>query len=368
MVDNLHSLLIKHFREHRNVVLVIDEAQNLPYASLEGIRVLSNLETEKEKLIQVIFCGQPEFDERLSHANLRQLQQRIAVRVKLRPLSRADTKNYIRHRLTVAGAEPNLVFTEAAITKIAKAAGGIPRVINTLCDNALITASGYRERPITRRVAKEVISDYRTTAKKGVGHLRFGFVGAASGVLGVAAALALVISLGPQPLTALDDTDALIKPARNDFHLNRNVATESLEVGHPIAQEPPVESLRIPTIDPPPQPERSSNDDAEQTSAPRARPAAGLETLPKQNLSNTADSGLGEGGVHQPVVHVVRPGDRLLDLVERIYGTRDDRLTQFVAEHNKQITSRNLIHVGDRLVFPALKDESSNDVATTIER
>ena len=148
-VSQFHRLLIERFRQDRNVVLVVDEAQNMPAETLEGLRTLSNLETATDKLLQIVFCGQPELDEKLARPELRQLRQRIAVRATVKPLTKAEGMDYIQHRLSMAGAPNRPIFTGAAIRLILREAKGIPRLINILCDNALVTAFGYQERQVT---------------------------------------------------------------------------------------------------------------------------------------------------------------------------------------------------------------------------
>jgi len=134
----LNDFLLKESRRGNNVVLIIDEAQNLDPAQLEQVRLLSNLETEKDKLIQNILVGQPELNRRLNLYELRQLQQRIAVRYHVAPLIREDIKDYVNHRLRVAGSPDKVNFTEEALGMVYEFSSGTPRLINILCDRALL--------------------------------------------------------------------------------------------------------------------------------------------------------------------------------------------------------------------------------------
>lgn len=138
LFDALNRFLLEELTLGNNVVLIIDEAQNLRPALLEQIRILSNLETDKEKLLQIILVGQPELHEILSRENLRQLRQRISVRYHLTPLSREETQAYINHRLKVAGSCGNIKFSEQALDLIFQYAKGIPRLTNILCDKILL--------------------------------------------------------------------------------------------------------------------------------------------------------------------------------------------------------------------------------------
>jgi hypothetical protein len=123
--------------------------------------MLSNLETSKEKLLQIVLVGQPEFEETLKRKELRQLQQRIAIKATISPLTNKECMEYVQHRMTKASLNGTKVFTQSAIKKIIAESQGIPRLINVLCDNALITGFGYQKKRITARVAEEVIADFK---------------------------------------------------------------------------------------------------------------------------------------------------------------------------------------------------------------
>jgi len=140
LIHSLNGFLLAENRSGRTPILVIDEAQNLSGEVLEQIRLLSNLETEEDKLIQVILVGQPELRTHLSDHSLRQLNQRIAVRYHLRPLNSEETSSYILNRLKIAGRPDSNVFSPRALKKIFKFSGGVPRRINLVCDRALLTA------------------------------------------------------------------------------------------------------------------------------------------------------------------------------------------------------------------------------------
>jgi general secretion pathway protein A len=138
LIARLNKFLLRESLAGNNIVLIIDEAQNLNSNLLEQVRLLSNLETEKEKLLQVILVGQPELTRRLNLHDLRQLGQRIMVRFHISPLEQGEIKNYINHRLSVAGSAGRIEFTDEAIRAIWEYSTGTPRLINTLCDRALL--------------------------------------------------------------------------------------------------------------------------------------------------------------------------------------------------------------------------------------
>ena len=141
--DDLNRFLVDRKREGKRVLLIIDEAQNLEFETLEQVRLLSNLETETSKLIQIILLGQPELDAKLETRALRQLRQRISVRWRLAPLSAAETEKYVRHRLRIAAGTERPLFSAAALRAVHRASGGVPRLINIVCDRALL--AGYAE-------------------------------------------------------------------------------------------------------------------------------------------------------------------------------------------------------------------------------
>ena len=137
-INTLNEFLLQLLSHGENAVLIIDEAQNLSIPVLEQIRMLSNLETEKEKMLQIILFGQLELDHKLRLEKLKQLNQRIMIRYHLHPLTRKETEAYIYQRLTVGGAQGNLTFSSSALNEIFKFSKGIPRLINLLCDRALL--------------------------------------------------------------------------------------------------------------------------------------------------------------------------------------------------------------------------------------
>ena len=155
----LNGFLLEELRQNRNVALIIDEAQNLRTTVLEQIRLLSNLETEKEKLLQIVLIGQPQLRQKLNLPQLEQLKQRIAVGYHLHPLDKDEVSEYIKHRLNVAGYEGSPIFSESAVQTVAEHSGGIPRLINILCDRALLSGFVYGMRHINHELIEKSIHD-----------------------------------------------------------------------------------------------------------------------------------------------------------------------------------------------------------------
>jgi general secretion pathway protein A len=142
LLATINNFLIEQYASGRKVVLIVDEAQNLSNRVLEEIRMLSGVETTKEKVLRIILAGQPELNEKLNAPDLTQLTQRVRLRFHLTALSRQETRNYIEHRLEVAGGQGREIFKEDTFALIFQYTGGVPRLINTLCDTAMMSAFG----------------------------------------------------------------------------------------------------------------------------------------------------------------------------------------------------------------------------------
>ena len=143
-VSAIGEFLLRQIELGKDAVLIVDEAQNLTEELLEQVRLLSNIETDDRKLLQIVLLGQPELRDRLNSPRLRQLRQRITVRYHLEPLKRFEVGQYIQHRLEVSGAKGTPVFTQPAIWRVFNYSGGVPRLINAVCDKALL--AGFVEK------------------------------------------------------------------------------------------------------------------------------------------------------------------------------------------------------------------------------
>jgi general secretion pathway protein A len=157
----LNQLLISNANEGRTTALILDEAHNLEWDVLEEVRLLGNLENRRGKLLQIVLAGQPEFDRKLDAPSLRQLKQRIALRCLLKPFREAETYEYISTRLAKAGMPDQTVFPPEVISEIHLRAQGIPRLINAICDNLLLTAFAMESKTTTREMLDEVTDDMR---------------------------------------------------------------------------------------------------------------------------------------------------------------------------------------------------------------
>jgi general secretion pathway protein A len=208
LIDHLNRYLISEFSAGRNAVLIIDEAQNLAPPVLEQIRMLSNLETERGKLLQIVLVGQPELRKQLARPDLRQLNQRIALRYHLQPFNRQATEDYIKHRLLVAGSHGSVKFSRGAMSSLFRRSNGVPRKINLLCDRTMLAAYVCGSSFIKSRHVRQAWLELEGEADSGFFHAvratpRRTFLVAPGLVLGVAVMLGGAARLGfyrPQPL------------------------------------------------------------------------------------------------------------------------------------------------------------------------
>lgn len=292
MVNQLHQRLLKEYREGRNIILIIDEAQNMPVDTLENLRVLSNFETGTDKLIQIVFCAQPEFEKTLNLDELKQLKQRIAVKATILPLTMEDGATYIHHRLKTAGDKNANIFTESAVRKIVQAAQGIPRVINVLCDNSLMTAFGYGKKRVGTGIVREITRDFGMSRRPF--YLRYAF-------FPLLLALVVLAVVGGGRIMTL-------------------MAARPAPPAHATSVNPPERLLTT-------QPE-------ERTVKP---PAASVKQNPAENGA---------------VTRVVQRGDTLAKLVKEVYGRVDAKQIWRVKEANPGIVDENVIMEGGVISFP----------------
>jgi general secretion pathway protein A len=193
LIETLNEFLLSLQAIGAQALLIIDEAQNLPLQVLEQIRILSNLETEKEKLLQIVLVGQSNLKDLLRRPELRQLDQRVSIRYDLKPLSAEETAAYIQHRLSVAGAGAAVSFVPKALARVHQFTAGIPRLINLLCDRTLLTAySSHTNRIVATFVDSAAASlELERPGRRRLGWLRQRFAAFAAGV-----ALAAIVGGG----------------------------------------------------------------------------------------------------------------------------------------------------------------------------
>lgn len=160
ILQRLYNWLLDRYRAGETAVLIVDEAQNLTDEVLEEIRMLTNLETFTEKLLQIVLVGQPELEAKLKQPQLRQLRQRLTLRAKTHPLTIDETKAYVQQRLRIAGSDGRQIFDPEALTAIHKYSAGIPRVVNLLCEHCLVSAFVDQKSTITAQIVDAVAGDF----------------------------------------------------------------------------------------------------------------------------------------------------------------------------------------------------------------
>ncbi len=166
LLKSINNRLLELAADDKRVLLCLDEAQAIPIESLEALRLLTNLETEKRKLLQIVLFGQPELNRNLALDSIRQLAQRITFHYHLGPLTRDDLEYYLAHRLRIAGYAGSRMFERDAITKLYRASGGIPRLVNILAHKALMVSFGQGQQQVTARHVAEAAKDTLTTQRQ----------------------------------------------------------------------------------------------------------------------------------------------------------------------------------------------------------
>ena len=347
MIDALNDHILAEAGAGRSLALIIDEAQQLPATVLEELRLLSNIETADAKLLQVVLVGQPELADKLARPGLRQLRQRIGLIARLQALTARETARYVEHRLAVAGRRGGPLFTRPALARVYRASGGVPRLVNVVCDKALVLAYAASARRVRARTVRRVVEDWAVFERRGArlrapspwaerarGTRRPVIRLAAGLAASVAAALAW-LQLGGYDHARL----ALRGPA-------------AIAAGTPVLEPAP---------------------DGPGTAAPAARVPAPVEasggpaTPPEEPAASTA-AGAGNGGPNggprdsAPTDLVVIPGDTLVRLVSQVYGRADDTLLDRVQAANPGLRSIDRIVIGRRLHFPRV------DAAAMVER
>jgi len=159
LIHQLNNYLIQRLSRKETLVLIIDGAHNLSKEALEDLRLLSNFETERFKPLQIVLVGQPELEEKLNSEDLRQFKQRIGIRRKILPLTGEESRRYIAHRLNKVGSTPQTIFTPEAVSLICWYAGGIPRMINALCERSFLIGYAKARKPIDEKIVQEVLEE-----------------------------------------------------------------------------------------------------------------------------------------------------------------------------------------------------------------
>jgi general secretion pathway protein A len=314
-VNRLHQALIEEYKRGRNVALIVDEAQHMPIETLEHLRMLSNLETATQKLIQIVLVGQPEFDLKLEDYALRQLKQRLAIRGTISPLTDEESQDYIIYRLAKVVTVDEPLFTRGALREIVKQAQGTPRVINILCTNALIHGYGYNKRRISTKIVREAVAEY--TGKPSQRLWKPWMT-----LAGTTALLAALLWFSPYQKVVLSKLSGL---AQSLPFVTPSVASRV----SPTPVQPAVaRDSVVPVLPATP---------ALPTQSPRLE-----SSLPAPETSELGTT------------RTVKRGDQIVKVALEVYGLSNSAVIDWIKKNNPQLRNINRLDVGMQLVLPPL--------------
>jgi general secretion pathway protein A len=357
-IDELQRYLLRSYEQNVRIVLVIDEAQRMPVDTLERLRVLSNLETSKAKLLQIILCGQPEFDEVLGRHELRQLRERITVRAQLSLLSGRESVEYMRHRVTCAGAELDKLFAPRAIKEAIRYAKGNPRVINLICDNALIAAFAAREHAVSQKTVRETAVSLRLAPRP---KMWLRDIAATAAVCAAILALCAGATLLPYqdwlgPVFAERTAEA--------------VSVDSAAMPAPVAEEPRVQQPLPPQAEPKPQNEPAAPA-IKQTSATidvdapmlMLAPQVPTDAVPKMESKPPVPPVVEEKAPTEAdtVVVKVAYGESIWGILKRVNGRPCEELIPRVLELNPKLGDASQIYPGQQITVPKVSSPSQDE-------
>jgi len=326
MINGLNEILIEEYKQGNTVVLIIDEAQNLPIDTLENLRMLSNLETSKDKLIQIVLVGQPEFETMINHNRLRQLKQRLAIRSTIRPLTKDESLDYLKFRLKMAGANPDSVFSQGAFKKIVNKANGIPRTLNILSDNALITGFGYQQRPVKASVVKEIIRDLDGTQKKPFFSIK------RVSITVLLLCLAVVVGLSwPLKTDIARGISMLIFPEREGT-TTQPATSKAVAIDKPTEEQKNVPKVSL---------EHRPTEEPARAITQQSHPTPQQEVVSRKKI--------------------VSPGDTLTKLANEVYGKSNNEVLGLIQVKNRQIADPDLIQTGSTIIFPSLPNQETQN-------
>jgi general secretion pathway protein A len=350
LLQALNAELLDTLARGGNVVVLIDEAQDLSIPVLEELRLLSNLETAKEKILQFVLAGQPELDGMLARPELRQLRQRIAVPARLRPLGKGEVAAYVAARISAAGGDARGIFAPSALRQLYQFSRGVPRLVNVACDSALVTAYAAGTRLVDGKLMREAIRDLRRGPYRAPGASRWRTRLATIAVAGIVGA---VMGIGASRLAGGSFAhwrggNATPPSAATPQEMPRQMS--SAPAGAPAA-EPPAAA-----------PGGSEQAVARATDVPRGADAVPTPALATAALAvevsatpapqAAAPGEVAEGTVAEPRRIFVQAGDDLTHIARRNYGFVTQELLIAIQRANPGLTNLNLVTTGQTIVLP----------------
>jgi general secretion pathway protein A len=343
LLSALKGFLLECAEVDQIAVLVVDEAQSLDDETFENLRLLSNVETYRQKLLQIVLLGQPELDARLRQPQLRQIADRVGVRVNINPLGREESQQYIAHRLKRAGGSTDM-FSPRALRFIVRRTRGVPRRMNIVCHNALLLAYAADSSQVTLSMAREAVRELaggrlRLLARRrppakverpgGGRHIASSW--AAVGTALVAGGLLLASGLDRPSVTPPDTTAATVPWKQPAEPPTDPTAKADEPVVVPPGQEPVADA-------------------APAAAAPPAGPVAG-EPAPPTNAAAIAPPAAG-GEPSTPLVMTVERGTTLMTIARQVYGKDSPELIRLIMRANPALSDPNLIVAGSQIVLP----------------
>jgi len=354
-MHRLNSFVMDEFGKDRNTVIIVDEAQYLDVKTLEGLRLLSNLETRKEKLIQIIISGQPELTTTLRDKKLVQLAQRIGLRCQTKPLTEKETHEYIEHRLKAAGYKGPQLFANKATKMIRAHSEGIPRTINILCDNALLTGYSKDIKRIDSSIVQEAINGLNNVqlnapepqkeerrvpaevqGKRKERRSRLAWAAAIAAAVVIINIVILYVFMGNvrDVLNELSSKLENVKDRSQYQSEERNLPSDKTQTD------------RL---------QRSDARDPNKTDSVVETPAAKSIPQPSVDRSQSDSKVEGSKALEKDSV-VVQKGETLEDIMIRVYRKKDTKILDAILKSNPEIKNRNLIYENQTIRLPSEAD------------
>jgi len=377
MVARFHHVVADEYQHGRNFIILVDEAQHMPVETLENIKLFSNLETSTDKMIQFVFAAPPEFDQILDLHHLRSLKQRITVRARIHPLSAEESAEYIQYRLSLVADSEEQAFTKDAIIMIAARAKGIPKIINIICDNALVTGMEYHQKPVSTKIVREVISDLKAVEKSKFKMNKIKWAHLAAGltivlvlgllftmykVSGVIADRSAQLNQFQQPtrkgkvytvpliqVNPATDQTITVTSGQANLPASQGEKTDTSAVNQISKNDPAVTDASKQTLS---SIGEGKSDKASSVKKDPEGMAGFNQTNGTRGIIKPAESSKKEQ--KYPVIAIVKKNDNLFRLTIRAYGFSNDRVLKFVKKYNPSIKDIRNIEAGSRIAFPPL--------------
>jgi type II secretory pathway predicted ATPase ExeA/phage tail protein X len=340
LLRELNEYLINQLDHQVTVAVIIDEAQNLSKDVMEDIRMLSNLETCKSKLLQLVLVGQPELEVKLNSEEMRQLKQRIVIRRHIKPLTFVESKQYIDHRLQLVGSSSSSVFTRDAISMICRYSKGIPRNINIICENAFLIGYSLSKKTITAQIIKEVINDMNGSSVPERPRGTTDYSATSFHIVSGAALIMLlfgIIALAGQKF---------LHPINPDITETRSPKTSTFMSSSPYA-----------------------NSSSESDNIPEKN----LASSKQENIHNPGDVSPEDEPLSAPLLNVrdnpekdqsilatimAKEGDCISTLGQQYYGTSNETLIDLILSANPKVTNVDKIEIDQEIILPEITPDS----------